>query len=85
MTFLVSACDTDGMNSGCAGSRSLRRGVNSGTSGSMTAVCLEGTDLAASFTEFSFGTTSGGQVVGVLVGGGVLEVAEGRLLLAEDG
>lgn len=64
------------MNSGCAGSRPLCRGVNSGTSGSMTVAGLEGRTAALSLES---SLTSGAQLVGVVVAGGG-ELAEGRLL-----
>lgn len=82
--FSSLACVTDGMNSGCAGSSSLCRGVNSGTSGSMTAVCLGSMETRFSLGGFSFVAVSDPQLVGTVVGGGELEAVEGRLLPVED-
>lgn len=72
------------MNSGCAGSSSLCRGVNSGTSGSMTAMGLEGVDTGFSLGGSSFVTVSEAQLVGMVVGGEEPEAVEGRLLAVED-
>lgn len=71
------------MNSGCAGSSSLRSGVNSGTSGSITAAGFGGKDSASSVLESSCVAVGVTELVGLAVGEGDLETA-GRLLLVED-
>lgn len=87
----VSICDPDGMNSGCAGSSSCLKGVNSGTSGSITAEGLVGKDSASSFGGFFCVSVAVAVVVAasvlveVVAGEGEIEGAEGRLLAVDEG
>ena len=74
------------MNSGCAGSSSLWSGVNSGTSGSMTAEGLVGKDSASSLGgSFCVGVgVAATELVGLVVGEGEVEATAGRLLAVVD-